>query len=441
MSKNLFLIVFFTILSFGLYSQRITIELNFNAENNGTSVQLDSIKVINRSSSVENMIYWPDNSISLDIVPGDLLLFIGYATFSGFGISEINKKGEYFQLFQNYPNPSKSRSLVCMTVPEDGSIRVVITDLQGRIVIENERCLEKGCHSFLFTPGDCHIYLLSATYRGNTQSIKVVSLESEIVKKCSLDYNGCVENLPQAQLKSMQTEIVKQSGILASPLSDSEYHFQFATNISCPGIPTVNYEGQVYNTIQIFSQCWLKENLNVGTMIPVSQNQSNNGTIEKYCYNSDINNCNTYGGLYQWDEMMQYIEQQGSQGICPQGWHLPTDEEWMVLEGAVDTQNGIGDNTWDDLDFRGTDAGTNLKSTSGWYGNGNGADKHGFSGLSGGGLYGDSFQFVGDYGNWWSSTEGGYGAMWRVLTSDSPGVYRRGKEKEHGFSVRCLRDY
>ncbi len=51
--------------------------------------------------------------------------------------------------------------------------------------------------------------------------------------------------------------------------------------------------------------------------------------------------------LYQWEEMMQYTTQQGAQGICPPGWHLPTDEEWKVLEGAVDSQYGIGDPEWD----------------------------------------------------------------------------------------------
>ena len=74
---------------------------------------------------------------------------------------------------------------------------------------------------------------------------------------------------------------------------------------------------------------------------------TDNGTMEKYCYNNEPDSCTKYGGLYQWDEMMQYTTQQGVQGICPPGWHLPTDEEWKVLEGAVDSQYGIGDPEWD----------------------------------------------------------------------------------------------
>ena len=75
-----------------------------------------------------------------------------------------------------------------------------------------------------------------------------------------------------------------QSGVLDSPEDNKSYTFQFATNIPCPGTPTVEYEGQIYNTIQIFSQCWLKENLNVGTMIQGGVGMSDNGLVEKYCY-------------------------------------------------------------------------------------------------------------------------------------------------------------
>ncbi|NVN96881.1 hypothetical protein HXX01_01400, partial [Candidatus Nomurabacteria bacterium] len=74
----------------------------------------------------------------------------------------------------------------------------------------------------------------------------------------------------------------------------------------CPGTPTMVYGGHTYNTVQIGPQCWLKENLNLGTRINGSQNQTNDNQIEKYCYNDLESNCDIYGGLYQWNEMMQY---------------------------------------------------------------------------------------------------------------------------------------
>ena len=152
----------------------------------------------------------------------------------------------------------------------------------------------------------------------------------------------------------------------------------------CPGIPTVTYEGQVYNTVLIGEQCWLKENLNVGTMINGTEEMTNNGIIEKYCYDNDPVNCDEYGGLYQWNEMMEYTTTPGVQGICPAGWHIPTDDEIKILEGTVDSQYPVGDPIWDYEGFRGFDAGLNLKSTSGWYNNGNGIDLFGFTALPGG---------------------------------------------------------
>ena len=94
----------------------------------------------------------------------------------------------------------------------------------------------------------------------------------------------------------------------------------------CPGIPTVTYGGKTYNTILIGEECWLKENLDVGTMILGIENQTNNGIIEKYCWGNNPSYCFSEGGLYQWNEVMQYSTTWGTQGICPPGWHIPIHE-------------------------------------------------------------------------------------------------------------------
>jgi uncharacterized protein (TIGR02145 family) len=152
----------------------------------------------------------------------------------------------------------------------------------------------------------------------------------------------------------------------------------------CPGIPSISYGGQTYNTILIGNQCWLKENLNIGQMIDNVFSQTDNGVIEKYCYGNNPMNCGIYGGLYVWNEAMQYTTQPGSQGICPSGWHIPTDDEWKILEGNVDNLYGVGDPIWDNTGWRGFDAGKMIKSTSGWSSSGNGVDAFGFSALPAG---------------------------------------------------------
>ena len=107
------------------------------------------------------------------------------------------------------------------------------------------------------------------------------------------------------------------------------------------------YGGDVYPTVQIGSQCWFQRHLNIGTRIASSSDQTNNGTIEKYCYNDLDANCRTYGGLYQWAEAVQYENGASNttspnpafsgnvQGICPAGWHIPTLTEFETLIANV----------------------------------------------------------------------------------------------------------
>ena len=115
------------------------------------------------------------------------------------------------------------------------------------------------------------------------------------------------------------------------------------TAFVCGNPMTDTRDGKTYNTVLIDTQCWFAQNLNIGTKVLGSANQTNNSIIEKYCYNDDENYCNTYGGLYQWDEAMQYSTTPGVKGICPTGWHLPTDVEWTTLTtflGGEDVAGG-----------------------------------------------------------------------------------------------------
>ena len=210
----------------------------------------------------------------------------------------------------------------------------------------------------------------------------------------------------------------------------------------CPGIPTVTYDLQVYNTILIGDQCWLKENLNVGTRIDGIFNMTP-GAIEKYCWADMESYCDTYGGLYQWNEMMQYLTDTATQGICPPGWHLPTDFEWKILEGTVDNQYyPVGDPEWDDIGWRGYEAGFHLKSTSLWYSNGNGSDGYGFTALPGATWqYYGAFTLLGYGGSFWSSNESGTNNAWhRALSFNQVKVNRDNSDKNNGLSVRCLND-
>ena len=197
-------------------------------------------------------------------------------------------------------------------------------------------------------------------------------------------------------------------------------------------IRKVSYGGQDYPVVQIEDQCWMAENLNIGSRINGGSNQTDNGTIEKYCYNNSESNCDTYGGLYQWNEAMQYTTDEATQGICPSGWHIPSEDELYILENylADSTCNPDRDPDWnsgDDCD----PAGTKLKS----------GGSSGFEGLLAGLRSTDgSFGNLGTHAGFWSSSESGSDA-WRLsLSSDHSTVNRSTNSQARGFSVRCLKD-
>ena len=183
------------------------------------------------------------------------------------------------------------------------------------------------------------------------------------------------------------------------------------------------YGGQTYKTVVIGTQRWMAENLNYD----VSGSK---------CYSNSSSNCVTYGRLYDWATAMSLPSscnsstcssqvQSKHRGVCPSGWHIPSDAEWTTLEKFV-----------------GNNAGTKLKARSGWNNNGNGTDDYGFSALPGGDGNSDgSFGSVGYYGYWWSATEGNAtNAYGRGMLYYDDFVYYDDGSKSRLFSVRCLQD-
>ncbi|MFH1937488.1 MAG: PKD-like domain-containing protein, partial [Bacteroidota bacterium] len=90
-------------------------------------------------------------------------------------------------------------------------------------------------------------------------------------------------------------------------------------------------DGTSYPTVQIGAQCWLAANLNYGTQVLHQVMHRDNCIPEKYCYLNQVARCTSEGGLYQWDEVMEYREDPGVKGLCPPGWHIPTEDEWNIL--------------------------------------------------------------------------------------------------------------
>jgi len=178
-----------------------------------------------------------------------------------------------------------------------------------------------------------------------------------------------------------------------------------------------------YKTVVIGTQTWMAENLNCGSGL---------------CYDNSNANCSKYGRLYNWATAMALDSscnkvscsdqvQPKHKGICPDGWHIPSDDEWTVL-----------------MDYAGgsSEAGKYLKTANGWSNNGNGLDSYEFAALPGGlGYSAELFQTEGNGGYWWSSSENNAGyAFYRGIYYDNENVGRYYDKKSNLFSVRCIED-
>jgi len=191
-----------------------------------------------------------------------------------------------------------------------------------------------------------------------------------------------VENVNrEAELKRKETE--KRIKTISSYFTDSR-------------------DGQKYRTVKIGGKTWMAQNLNYKTK------------SGSWCYNDNTSNCKKYGRLYDWNT---------AKTECPNGWHLPSLEEWngLVAASGVDV------------------AGKALKSTSGWNErtDDNGTDDFGFSALPGGSRTADGFYGGGSDGSWWTATEIGSGGAWSMQYYNHVTMF--GNIVSIGLSVRCVK--
>jgi uncharacterized protein (TIGR02145 family) len=192
---------------------------------------------------------------------------------------------------------------------------------------------------------------------------------------------------------------------------------QAAPAFTCGNNMTDIRVGKGYPTVLIGSQCWMAVNLNYGTMISSSSHQRDNCINEKYCYQDLSANCNVQGANYQWDEIMRYDDTPGLQGLCPPGWHVPTEAEWNALFSFY-INNGF--------------AGSPLKYS-------------GFSGfnalLSGVNHLNRQWDFNNFATFFWSSTPyGPYKAWAHGMNDFDPSVSFYPSSRVNAFSVRCCKD-
>ncbi|MCK4663105.1 MAG: hypothetical protein KAT68_09590 [Bacteroidales bacterium] len=168
----------------------------------------------------------------------------------------------------------------------------------------------------------------------------------------------------------------------------------------------IDINGNIYKTVMIGKQLWMAENLKV-THAP------DNKEIESSYYDDDSSNCQFYGRLYKWNIAMNDSLNEKAQGICPDGWHLPSDNEWQILIDNYTPEK----------------AGLELQDSNGV-----------FNCLMAGFKSKFTYHGIGSYTSFWTSTKYGNNAWKRDIMKDLPQVFKYHGKIDNSFSVRCIKD-
>jgi len=441
----------------GAYAQEPSITLTFNAQYQDEAIMLDSIFIQNLTQGGDTMLYWPETTLMIDITTG----------FS----ETIQSFEKRFEVSQNIPNPFADMTTVSVLIAEKGYIEMTVRNIMGQNIAFYAGTLDAGTHRFTFYTGNDRFYLMSAFFKGETRSIKMMSNGSTQSGKVSLEYSGMEQSHPgykdkpktggfifslgdQLRFTGYATTLMQNIGnneIEDSPGENKTYTFNIIEGIRCPGEPIVtDIDGNVYNTVLIGSQCWWKENLKTttyrnGTPVPNVTDGSawESLTTGAYVwYNNDISWKDKYGALYNWFTTVD------PNGLCPTGWHVPTHGEWTALTDYIGGTGASNGNKLKSCRQVNSPLGGGCNTSvhprweeDSWAGN-YGTDDYGFSGLPGGYRLNDgAFGGIGGNGDWWSSTESSSSSAWsRFLVYNYGDVGVDDYSKRNGFSVRCLRD-
>lgn len=421
------------------------VEFSFAASYTGQPVVLDSVYVQNLTQGGDTSIDSPDTILLVNI-------------FSSIGLKTGNSPR-----FSCHPNPFEKITSIGVITNEPGMLNLLIFSASGAMEASFSGYLKPGKHTFIFQGAERGLYFCKLFTGEFISSLKIINTNPCRGKSCTLLYdhsasvksgfdhlNGFVFN-PGDQIR-FTGFVVTPDGSTGSdliedtPNGNSFYQFEASKGIPCREEPYLEYAGQTYQTIRIGEQCWFRQNLNIGERIDGIIQMTNNGVIEKYCYDDDETNCDIYGGLYQWRELMQYVSVEPGQGLCPDGWHIPDDFEWSLLEGTVDSVYPPEDPIWNTEGMRGYNAAGELKEEGfdHWAIPNTGAtNNYGFTMLPAGNRFhdGTSYNFLHTGTYLWSSTaKNDTAAYGRTTGFTFMKSGRFGYPTTIGISARCLRN-
>ncbi|MBX2972929.1 MAG: T9SS type A sorting domain-containing protein [Flavobacteriales bacterium] len=418
------------------------IVITFEGSLRGSPIPLDSIHVENLTAGGDTMLHHPDTTLVLD-----------FST----GIRDYN--GDAAPI-RSMPNPFGGSTEIMVT-STGGEMRLAVHDAMGREVAARRVDAPVGLHRFRYSSGMPGLYIVSVEQNGQRRTLRMVAAEGTghaLSELTHLGGSGMAKSdrslftwQPGDQLRYIgyaSNDTAMFSGVIEhTPVASTTRTFTFF-GVTCPDAPTVmDADGNVYPVVRIGEQCWMGTNLRTahysdGSAIPNVTN--NNAWLQVGAtgawsnYDNSAAHGATYGKLYNWYAATD------PRGVCPMGWHVPTDAEWKQLESTLGMPA-------DELNSAGTrgeaqNVGGMLKSTAVWNAPNTGAtNETGFSGLPGGARGGfdeGTFFNLGTHGEWWTSSN--YGefnfAVRRQMRHSNGGIGRFGYYKGNGYCIRCLRD-
>lgn len=352
-----------------------------------------------------------------------------------------------------YPNPAYDNVTANFFAPASGSVSIAIYDVSGKILLHRIFNLPVGMHSFDIVGLSCGIYLIQVKSENYNYSGKAVS-RTEQNKSLHINYLGGSKDpdaLPQLKNNFDEPVMLFNEGdrlkftaisgnyrtvVTDIPATDKTIFFNF---MDC-----TDGDGNHYPVVEIGNQTWMAENLKT-TKYNDAQNVSLQvdgnlwATLLKmplYCwYQNDKVNKNISGALYNWFAV-------NTNKLCPSGWHVPSDEEWKLLEKNI----GLTSEQSDATGWRGTHEANKLKETgtNHWEANENATNETGFTARAGGYRNGTNGTFtnMNISGDWWTSTETAKNselAWYRGIASNSDQIDRTAYAKRMGCSVRCTK--
>jgi uncharacterized protein (TIGR02145 family) len=434
--KNLLLLIFLVTCFSTLQGQTVA-ALAFTARHDGLHQPLDSINVTNLTRGGDTTLFGTDT-----------LLVLTY----GIGTNDPDpSRGGDFSLLPCYPNPFEGQTTIQLMVYREETFVFRVVDLLGRERILLQQHLLPGLHRFLFGAGEGIHYILSVETARQRLAQRLMHTGTG-TGECSLGYAGMgnMALAPRKERSGFQWEPgdrLQMTGyatpIPGNPASDLTVQhiqlsklvtFQLINGLPCAGMPLVSdTSGVYYHTRAIGGQCWMMENLRTthyrdGSAIPlVADNQdwiSLTGGARCWYSNDSSMYAATYGALYS-----HHAVAQGN--LCPDGWRVPTDNDWLILEDY------LGGNPM---------AGAKLKGSGTVYWawpNAGGSNASGFTALPGGYRNPDdgSFHGKGTSGFWWNASVHQPHTAWsRNLGHLETELFREASKLLSGFSVRCIVD-